>query len=78
MSKRPHMPNGPDHPMKAHGGWSIGANSLTPSGQTELLKHIGRQLQSDYQNVLKEPAPEKIKLLLERLDQRQRDIDDDL
>jgi hypothetical protein len=49
-------------------GWSIGSNSLTAAGQSELLKNLGRQLQHSYQSVLKEPAPDRIGQLLERLE----------
>ena len=64
------MPNR-RHPYAAgsHRGWSVGSNSLTPTGQSELLKDLGRQLQQNYKNVLKEPAPDRIKRLLERLEQ---------
>ena len=58
------------HPYAAgsHRGWSVGSSSLTASGQSELLKDLGRQLQQNYQNILKEPAPDRIKQLLERLE----------
>lgn len=58
------------HPYAAggHMGWSIGSNGLTAAGQSELLKDLGRQLQNGYQSILKEPAPDRIKQLLERLE----------
>jgi hypothetical protein len=57
------------HPHAAgSGGWSIGSNGLTAAGQSELLRDLGRQLQMNYQSVLKEPAPVRIKDLLERLE----------
>jgi Anti-sigma factor NepR len=49
-------------------GWSIGSNGLTASGQSEVLKDLGRQLQHSYQSILKEPAPDRIRQLLERLE----------
>jgi hypothetical protein len=49
-------------------GWSIGSNGLTSAGQDELLKQIGRQLQADYQKILREPAPDRIRDLLKRLE----------
>jgi len=49
-------------------GWSIGSNGFTAAGQSELLKDLGRQLQHNYQSILKEPAPDRIKQLLERLE----------
>lgn len=63
------MPNR-HHPYVAgvHRGWSIGSNSLTAAGQSELLRDLGRQLQQNYQSVLKEPTPDRIKQLLERLE----------
>jgi anti-sigma factor NepR-like protein len=64
MSKRHHHP----YARGGHESWSIGSNSLTPAGQSQLLKQIGRQLQTDYQHILKEPAPDRIKQLLERLE----------
>ncbi len=58
-------------------GWSIGSNGLTATGQSEILKHLGRQLQSDYQKLLKEPAPDRIKNLLKRLEERRDPHDDE-
>jgi Anti-sigma factor NepR len=58
------------HPYAAGGnaGWSIGSNNLTAAGQSELLKDLGRQLQHSYQSILKEPTPDRIRQLLERLE----------
>jgi Anti-sigma factor NepR len=58
------------HPYAAGGntGWSIGSNGLTAAGQSELLKDLGRQLQHNYQSILKDPAPDRIRQLLERLE----------
>ncbi|WP_201863538.1 NepR family anti-sigma factor [Microvirga soli] len=58
------------HPYAAGGntGWSIGSNSLTAAGQSELLKDLGRQLRHSYQSVLEQPAPDRIGQLLERLE----------
>jgi hypothetical protein len=58
------------HPYAAGGNmsWSIGSNGLTAAGQSELLKDLGRQLQHSYQSILKEPAPDRIRQLLERLE----------
>ena len=69
MPKRLHQ-NGPPHPASRHTAWSIGSNGLTTAGQSELLRNIGRQLQADYQDVLREPAPDRIRELLERLEAR--------
>jgi hypothetical protein len=49
-------------------GWSIGSNSLTASGRSELLRDLGRQLQHTYQSILKDPAPDRIRQLQERLE----------
>jgi hypothetical protein len=49
-------------------GWSIGSNGLTAAGQSELLKDLGRQLQHNHQSLLKDPAPDRIRQLLERLE----------
>jgi hypothetical protein len=76
MPKRFQQADGPPYSVGRHAGWSIGANSLTAAGQNELLKQIGRQLQSDYQDILKEPAPERIRELLERLEARSNHADD--
>ncbi len=73
MPKRQHQP----YAAGGDSSWSIGSNSLTAAGQTELLKDLGRHLQNTYQNVLKEPAPERIKHLLERLETVRREDDDD-
>ncbi|WP_114945046.1 NepR family anti-sigma factor [Microvirga calopogonii] len=64
MPKRHHP-----HAAGPQGEWSIGSSNLTPTGQSELLKDLGRQLRQNYQNVLKEPAPDRIQQLLERLEQ---------
>ncbi len=66
------------HPYAAgsHRGWSVGSNSLTAAGQSEILKDLGRQLQQRYQNVLKEPAPDRIRHLLERLDRTRHPEED--
>ncbi len=73
MSRRHH------HPYAAgSGGWSIGSNGLTAAGRAELLKGLGRQLQTDYQSVLREPTPERIKHLLERLEKDRGQEEDEL
>jgi hypothetical protein len=77
MPKRLHQPNGSTFPLGRHTDWSIDSNSLTSAGQSELLKHLGRQLQNDYQDVLKEPAPDSLRKLLERLKERQADTDEE-
>jgi Anti-sigma factor NepR len=73
------MPKRHHHPYAAGGtsGWSVGSNSLTAAGQSELRKDLGRQLQKAYRNVLKEPAPDRIKQLLERLESRRHDEEGD-
>jgi Anti-sigma factor NepR len=68
MPKRPHEPDDPRHPRNNNVGWSIGSNRLTAAGQSELLKSLGRQLQDNYQNVLREPAPDRLRRLVERLE----------
>jgi hypothetical protein len=77
MPKRPHQPDGAPHPVTSNVGWSIGSNGLTSAGHSELLKHLGRQLQTDYQGVLKEPTPDRLRELLERLEQRRDGMDED-
>ncbi|EIM25634.1 NepR family anti-sigma factor [Microvirga lotononidis] len=59
------------HPYTAEGheGWNVGLGNLPSSSQSEVLKDLGRQLRQNYQNVLKEPAPDRIQQLLERLEQ---------
>jgi Anti-sigma factor NepR len=76
MPKRFQRGDGPPHTVGRHGGWSIGSNGLTTAGQNELLKQIGRQLQSDYQDLLKEPAPDRIRDLVRRLEARDDEADD--
>jgi len=75
MPKRFQHGDGPPHSVGGHSGWSIGSSSLTSAGQNELLKQIGRQLQSDYQDMLKEPAPDRIRDLLKRLEARDDHVD---
>jgi hypothetical protein len=64
MLRRQHHP----YAMGNSGSWSIGSNGLTAAGQSELLRDLGRHLQMNYQSILKEPAPDRIKQLLERLE----------
>ncbi|WP_262030453.1 NepR family anti-sigma factor [Microvirga sp. Mcv34] len=68
------------HPYDAESerGWSIDSSTLTPAGQSELLKDLGRQLQQNYQSMLKEPAPDRIQHLLERLEQTHHHDEEDL
>ncbi len=70
MPKRFQHPDGPPLPANRQMNWSIDSNGLTATGQSEILKQLGRQLQSDYQGLLKEPAPDRIKNLLKRLEER--------
>lgn len=77
MPKRLHQADGPPYSPGRLGGWSIGSNGLSSTGQNELLKQIGRQLQADYQNVLNEPAPDRIQDLLKRLEAKSEPRDDD-
>jgi len=82
MSKRLHQADGPPYAVSRHSAWSIGSNGLTAAGQNELLQLIGRRLQTDYQDVLKEPAPDRIRELLDRLEARnspsEQHLDEDL
>jgi len=75
MPKRPHPSDGAPHSLSGKADWSIGSGGLTQTGQSELLKHLGRQLQDNYQNILKEPPPDPLKRLLERLDGRHDHLD---
>jgi hypothetical protein len=76
MPRRPHQPDNQRYPLASNTAWSIDANGLTPTGQAEFLKHLGRQLQTNYQGILKEPTPDRFKALLERLEQHLDDTDD--
>jgi hypothetical protein len=51
-------------------GWSIGSSNLTSHGQNELLKRLGAQMEDDYAQVLGEPLPDPLQVLLNKLDQR--------
>jgi hypothetical protein len=57
------------HPYAAgsNTGWSIGSG-LTKAGRSELLKDLGRQMRHNYRSILQEPAPDRIKQLLEKLE----------
>ena len=70
MPKRFQRSDGPPFPVARPLGWSIDSNGLTAAGQSDILRQLGRQLQTDYQSLLKEPAPERIKNLLKRLEER--------
>ncbi|MXQ09955.1 NepR family anti-sigma factor [Microvirga makkahensis] len=76
MPKRLHQADGPPFSVNRRTVWSIGSNGLTEAGQNELLKNIGRQLQANYQDVLKEPAPDQIQELLDRLEACAPPVDD--
>ncbi len=69
MPKRYHPPDDPSRPLNGHTSWSIGSNSLTSAGQSAVLKQLGERLQADYQSVLKEPPPDRLKQLLDKLEQ---------
>ncbi len=77
MPKRHQQPNAALYPLSGNTGWSIGSNGLTPSGQNDLLKHLGRQLQMNYQGLMKEPTPDRFRQLLERLEQHRNGADED-
>ena len=71
MPKRFQPDDGPPRSLdKQQTAWSIASDRLTAAGQHELMRQIGRQLQADYQDMLKEPAPDRIRELLERLEAR--------
>jgi hypothetical protein len=69
MPKRPHEPDDPRHSHNGSAGWSVGSNGLTAAGQSELLKHLGRHLQDSYQNILREPAPDRLHRLMKQLEE---------
>lgn len=71
MPKRHHS-----YAAGGHRGWSVDSNSLTSAGRSEVLKDLGRQLQQNYQDVLKEPVPDRMRHLVERLE-RARPHDED-
>lgn len=77
MAKRLHRSDGAPHSGSRHPALSMGSSGLTAASHTELLKHIGYHLQTGYQNVLKEPAPERIRELLQKLEACGRRPDDD-
>jgi hypothetical protein len=70
MPKRFQYAGGPLSPVNRHLDWSIGSNGLTSIGQAEVLRQLGRELQSDYQSFLKEPTPDRINNLIKRLEER--------
>lgn len=78
MPKRLHPGDGPPFPIDEHSAWSVGSGGLTAAGQSELLKQIGLRLQADYQGILKEPTPDRIKDLMEKLEARSVPPDRDL
>ena len=73
MPKRHHEP----YAAGRRDGLGIGSNSLTPPGQSDLLKHLGHHLQHSYQKVLKESAPDRIQQLLEKLERTRFPDEDD-
>ena len=73
MSRRHHQP----YARGGHEGWSVGSDGLTSSDQSELLKHLGYHLQNNYQSLLKEPAPDRIRQLLTKLETTRRPEEDE-
>jgi hypothetical protein len=67
MPKRP-QPDGHPLSLSSSRTWSVGSNSLTPIGQSELLKQLGSQMREDYQAVVEEPVPDYLRVLLRRLE----------
>jgi uncharacterized protein YgbK (DUF1537 family) len=51
------------------GTLSIASDTLTPMGQSELLRHLGSQMRDRYQKVMDEAIPDHLKLLLDRLEE---------
>jgi len=48
-------------------GWSIGSNGLTSHGQATVLKQLGERMKTDYAQVVNEPLPDDLDVLVERL-----------
>ena len=55
-------------PFLTGSDWSVGLNSPTSLGQAQLLTILGSQLREKYDAVVKEPLPERLGALLERLE----------
>lgn len=73
MPIRHHQP----YARSDHEGWSVGSNTITSTDQSELLKHLGYHLQNNYQSILKEPEPDRIKQLLVELERTRRPDEDE-
>ncbi len=50
--------------------WSIGSGRLTAKGEAELLRFFGSKLKEGYDQIIEEPMPDRIQLLLTNLDER--------
>lgn len=70
MPQRSYETDGRLYPLSSDAAWSIDSSSLTPAGQVELLRNLGRQLQAGYRDVLREPMPDRFSQLLDRLEER--------
>ena len=65
MTKKPRRDAGTMHPSRH----SIGSNSMTSHGQAVLLKQLGEQMKGGYAEVVNEPIPDHLRVLLDRIDQ---------
>jgi Anti-sigma factor NepR len=48
--------------------WSVGLNSPTSIGQAKLLQVLGRALRQDYERLVREPLPDRLAAIVDRLD----------
>jgi hypothetical protein len=48
-------------------GWSIGLNGLTSPSRSALLKQLGERMKAGYTDLVNEPLPADLDVLLERL-----------
>ena len=60
-------------PLTSGGDWSLGLNSLSRDSlsHAELLSPIGYRLRTIYTDVLQEPLPDHLAVIIERLDEEQ-------
>ncbi len=64
-------------PVTSGGDWSLGLNSLAGDSltQAELLAPIEHRLREVYTDLLQEPLPDHLAVIIERLDEHGQDRD---
>lgn len=54
--------------LVAGGDWSVGLNAPTSLSHAKLLLHLGERLRPVYDDVFREPVPDRLAALVRQLD----------